>query len=35
MSITNGAHDPSGPSGHLPFAEPAKGRLVTARSFER
>ena len=26
MSITTCAHDPSAPSGHLPFADPAKGR---------
>ena len=26
MSITTGAHDPSAPSRHLPFADPAKGR---------
>jgi hypothetical protein len=26
MSVRTGAHDPSGPSGHLPFADSAKGR---------
>ncbi len=26
MSIGVAAHDPSGPSGHLPFADSAKGR---------
>jgi len=26
MNISTVAHDPSGPAGHLPFAEPAKGR---------
>jgi hypothetical protein len=26
MGIIAGAHDPSGPSGHLPFAVSAKGR---------
>jgi hypothetical protein len=26
MSISTVAHDPSGPAGHLPFADSAKGR---------
>jgi hypothetical protein len=26
MSISAVAHDPSGPTGHLPFADSAKGR---------